>query len=302
MFFSASFPPSPGQPERTQNYSQPARVSVDRSGLLLPGFPPAREIQFDGLHRSTHKLARYIDHTLLVYEPDDDPEEAVRQLCREAKQHHFYAVCVRPDKVALAKKELGGSGVKVATVIGFPERKVFLADERANLTFGDVPLWRKLMETQKAVQEGADEVDVVMNVHQFLKEVDQPQQMRTMQELLKIKAFANGKKVKVILETDLLSPPEIRLAVIACVRAGVDIIKTSTGMLKNGEGATVTNVALIRQTLEELGKADQIGIKASGGIHDLKKAEALIKAGATRLGTSQGVAIVSGKRADGGKY
>lgn len=299
MFFSASFPPS-GSPDRYTFYNS-NQPPVDRSGLLRPASSPG-ELKFDGWFRSKPDLSKYIDHTLLTYALDDDPVIAVRQLCQEAVKYKFYAVCIRPDRVALAKELLKGTGIKVATVIGFPERTVLLADARALLMIGDVPLWQKLMETEKAIKAGADEIDLVMNVHQFLREVDDPLPMRTLREIALVKTFAAGRKVKVIIETDLLTPEEIRKATLACARVGVDMVKTSTGMIRNGQGATVENVKLIKAALVEAGKADKIGIKASGGIRDAEQAKALVSAGATRLGTSRGVAIVTDGKSEGGAY
>jgi deoxyribose-phosphate aldolase len=258
--------------------------------------------RFEGNAPSSGPVSKYIDHTKLTYKAEENPDNAIAALCGEAKDNGFYAVCVRPDKIGLAKENLKGSDVKVATVIGFPAGKVTLANERANPTVGDVPLAAKLTEAEKSVANGADELDLVMNVRQFLSEAGQPTQVATLHEFSAIKAIAGNRPVKVILETDLLSPMEIETATRVCVQAKVDLVKTSTGMVDGGVGATVANVERIRNVLVSQGVADTIGIKASGGIKTQADAQALIAAGATRLGTSQGVAIVSGQAAKPNVY
>lgn len=299
-----------GVPGVPKNYATPSAQPYENK-IAAPAF--------EGFfHRKSSPLSKYIDDTKLTYKDGENHAEAIRALCKEARDNHFYAVCVRPDMVKLAKSELEGSGVKVATVIGFPQKKTKLFDEMALYTIGDIPVSQKLAETIKAVKAGADEIDLVMNVQQFLEEADEPQQLRTIREFNLIKAFAqelpdkHGKfgdpprvlhrpprklPVKVIIETDLLSPEQIVKATKACISAGVAMVKTSTGMIENGHGARVEDIALIRKTLEEAGVAKKIGIKASGGVKTKGQAEALIAAGATRLGTSNGVAIVQGTEA-----
>lgn len=256
--------------------------------------PLPSDVRFANATMSPSALARYIDHTKLTYQPGENQAAAIRALCDEARQNGFYAVCVRPNKIEQAKRHLNGSGVQVATVIGFPRDKVKLADERQKPTIGNVPLSRKKQEAIQAVQRGADELDLVMNVGKFLKEAHQSAQPKTLEEFRAIKAIAGPRPVKVIIETDLLTPEHIQKATQVCVLAGVDMVKTSTGMVDGGVGATVENVALIRRTLEAAGMSGKIGIKASGGVRTPDKALALIEAGATRLGTSSGVALVQG--------
>ncbi|MGH9547734.1 MAG: deoxyribose-phosphate aldolase, partial [Terriglobales bacterium] len=160
----------------------------------------------------------------------------------------------------------------VATVIGFPLG--------ANLT--DI----KIAETQKALSEGAEEIDMVINVGALKDgEIDY-----VTDEIRSIVKAAQGHMVKVIIECDLLTDEEKVAATRACVAAGAGMVKTSTGFVKDGKGATVEDITLIKQTLGDA----KLGIKASAGIRDLEKAQALIEAGATRLGTSAGVAIVKG--------
>jgi deoxyribose-phosphate aldolase len=214
-------------------------------------------------------IAKYIDHTLL--KPEARREE-ISKLCQEAKENKFFAVCVNPYHVRQAVKELASSDVRVATVIGFPLG--------ANLT--DI----KIAETQRAIAEGAEEIDMVINVG-ALKDGDVNYITEEIKAIVKV---AKGHLVKVIIEADLLTDDEKRKATKACVDAGAGMVKTSTGFVKDGKGATVEDIKLIKETLADA----KLGIKASAGIRDGEKAKALIEAGATRLGTSAGVSIVQG--------
>jgi len=217
----------------------------------------------------TADIAKYIDHTLLS--PQATRAEVTR-LCDEARQHGFFAVCVNPCHVRQAVKELSSSDVAVATVIGFPLG--------ANLP--DI----KIAEAQRAISEGAEEIDMVINIG-ALKDGDIGYVTEEIRSIVKV---AKDHLVKVIIECDLLTDEEKVVATQACMEAGAGMVKTSTGFVKDGKGATVEDVALIRKTI---GGA-KLGIKASAGIRDYDKAKALIDAGATRLGTSAGVAIVGG--------
>ncbi|HEY9713534.1 MAG TPA: deoxyribose-phosphate aldolase [Chroococcales cyanobacterium] len=215
------------------------------------------------------ELAKYIDHTLL--NPTATRAE-ITKLCEEAAEHKFFAVCVHPYHVRQAVRELSTTDVAVATVIGFPLG--------ANLT--DV----KIAETQRAISEGAEEIDMVINIG-ALKDKDYTY---VTDEITAIVKVAKEHPVKVIIECDLLSEEEKVEATKACVKAGAAMVKTSTGFVKDGKGATVEDIELIKKTLD----GAKLGIKASAGIRDYSKAKALIDAGATRLGTSAGVAIVKG--------
>lgn len=211
-------------------------------------------------------LARLIDHTLLKAEAT---AEEVRTLCKEAAENCFMSVCVNPSWVALAARELRGSGVKVCTVIGFP--------------LGATTPRVKELETRIAVDEGAGEVDMVLNIGALksgdLKLVEQ--------DVRAVVRAARGNVItKVILETCLLTPEEIRTSSAICARAGADFVKTSTGFNKGG--ATVEAVRIMRETV---GK--EMGVKASGGIRDHETAMRMIGAGASRLGASASVAIVN---------
>lgn len=213
----------------------------------------------------------YIEHTLL--KPDAKKEELIK-LFNEAKEHHFLGVCVNPCFVAFAKEQLKDSGVKIVTVIGFP-----LGANRSDV---------KAYEAKKAIEDGADEIDMVINISKlkdgFFDYVRQ--------DIIAVREACQGHVLKVILETDLLTPDEIRKACEICVEAKADLVKTSTGFVKGGVGAKVEDVKLMHDTVAPHG----LKVKASGGIRDYDKAFALIRAGAERLGTSSGVVIAEGMR------
>lgn len=222
-------------------------------------------------------IARYIDHTLL------NPQATradIAKLCSEAAENKFFAVCVNPYHVRFAVKELSSSDVAVATVVGFPLG--------ANLS--DL----KIAEAQRAVSEGAEEIDMVINIG-ALKDKELTLVEEEIRSIVKV---AKDRLVKVIIETDLLTDEEKIAATKACINAGAGMVKTSTGFVKDGKGATVEDIRLIKETLGD----SKLGIKASGGIRDLEKAKALIEAGATRLGTSSGVNLVKGAAAVAGAY
>ncbi len=211
-------------------------------------------------------LAAYIDHTIL--KPDATSED-VRTLCSEAKEHRFAAVCVNPCFVDLAAHLLKGSGVKVATVIGFP-----LGAHLSSV---------KAFETEQAVLQKADEIDMVINLGAAKLGLWEAVQA----DIEAVVAAADGKTVKVIVETGLLSESEKRRACETVLASGAHFIKTSTGF--GPGGATIEDVALFKSIV-----GDRIGIKASGGVRSKADAEKMIAAGATRIGTSGGVKIVSG--------
>ncbi|MEY8434739.1 deoxyribose-phosphate aldolase [Streptococcus hyointestinalis] len=214
----------------------------------------------------------YIDHTLLKPE---STQEQIKQLTDEAKTYHFASVCVNPTWVAYAKEQLKDSDVKVCTVIGFP--------------LGATTSQTKAFETQDAIANGADEVDMVINIGKL-----KSKQYDEVEDDIRAVVEASGDKlVKVIIEACLLTYDEKVKACQLSVAAGADYVKTSTGFSLHG--ATVEDVALMRQTV-----GPDIGVKAAGGARSLADAEAFIAAGATRIGTSAGVAIVSGDTADGG--
>jgi len=213
------------------------------------------------------ELRLYIEHTLL--KQDAEKADFIR-LFDEAKENGFLGVCVPPFYVQSAKEYLSGTNVRVVTVVGFPLG--------ANLS--EV----KAYEAQKAVSDGADEIDMVLNVSAFKsKEWD-----RVLEDIETVKKACADKPLKVIIETDLLSRDEIEKACLLCVEGKADFVKTSTGFVKNGVGAKPEDVALMAKIVKPYG----IGVKASGGIKTKEKALALIEAGADRLGTSSGVELV----------
>ena len=212
-------------------------------------------------------IAHTIDHTLLS--PEATSQE-IDKLCAEARKYEFYSVCVPPSWVEHAKKHLGGSKVKVVTVISFPHGNDLSAS--------------KALASQEAKKAGADEVDMVMNLG-WAKEGNWALVEKDIAEVVKA---VKPTPVKVILETCLLSEDQIRKACHAATQGGAHFVKTSTGYSKSG--ATVQAVQLMRQSVPA-----SVEVKASGGIRDLATALAMIEAGATRLGTSSGAAIVSGK-------
>ncbi len=211
------------------------------------------------------ELARYIDHTLLRA---DATVTDIVKLCDEAAEHRFAAVCVNPVYVDLAAHLLAGSGVKVATVVGFPLGATYTAV--------------KVLETREAVLRKADEIDMVMNI----AAAKAGQWEAVTGEIRQVVAAAEGKPVKVILETALLTDEEKRRACEAAIAAGAHYVKTSTGF--GPGGATEEDVRLLRSAV-----GDRAGVKASGGIRTKQQAEKMLAAGATRLGTSAGPAILS---------
>ena len=211
-------------------------------------------------------LAATIDHTLLR---PDCTEAQVMQLCREAQAHHFASACVPPCYVALAARELDGSGVAVCTVIGFP--------------LGYSTSLTKFREAEIALGEGATELDMVLNVS-WLKS-GQLEAVRAEVEDLADLCDLRGALLKVIIETALLSEVEIETAARLCAEAGAHFVKTSTGFASRG--ASVADVELLRRVLPP-----HVRIKASGGIRTAGQAQAMLAAGADRLGTSNGVAIL----------
>ena len=210
------------------------------------------------------KYKKLIDHTLL--KQDATPEQ-IMKLCFEAKEYDFMSVCVNPAYVPLAHELLKDSDVKVCTVIGFPLGM--------NLTK------TKVEEAMLAVNQGADEVDMVINVGMLKSENDEYVE----NEIRLIKESINGKLLKVIIETCLLTDDEKVRACLAAKRAGADFVKTSTGFSTGG--ATVHDVALMRQTVGE-----EMGVKASGGVRTHEDLLAMVEAGANRIGTSNGTKII----------
>jgi deoxyribose-phosphate aldolase len=212
-------------------------------------------------------LNKYIERTLLK---QDATKADFIKLFEEAKEHKFLGVCVNPCYVRFAKENLADSDVKIVTVVGFP--------------LGANTTETKIFETINAVRDGADEIDMVINV---TKLKDRENEF-IVDEIRQIKGACQGHNLKVIIETDLLTKEEIKLACELCIKGGADFVKTSTGFVKGGVGAKAEDVKLMYETVKDAG----LQVKASGGIRDKQAALAMIEAGAVRLGTSSGVKIV----------
>jgi len=260
--------------ERCRNWGVAGVRGPDETRLLAAA-GASRVVATMGYCPASDGLASLIDHTLL--KPDATREE-VEQLCREAAQFCFASLCVNPNWVSLCRELLRGSGVKVCTVIGFP-LGAHLPDIKA-------------YETKRAIEQGAEEVDMVINIG-ALKSRDYA---LVEQDIRGVVAAAGGRAlVKVILETALLTRDEKVMGSTLAKAAGADFVKTSTGFA--GGGATVEDVQLMRETV-----GPEMGVKASGGVRTKEDAEKMVAAGATRLGASAGVKIVRGEASGEGKY
>ncbi|MBA2796492.1 deoxyribose-phosphate aldolase [Streptococcus porcinus] len=218
------------------------------------------------------KINKYIDHTLLKA---DSVKEQLNQLLLEAKEYDFASVCVNPSWVSYCAQSLRDSDVKVCTVVGFP--------------LGATTSETKAFETKNAIENGADEIDMVINIGR-MKQGDYDYVENDIRAVVE----ASGDKlVKVIIEACLLTDDEKVKACTLAVNAGADFVKTSTGFSTGG--ATVSDVKLMRQTV-----GPNVGVKAAGGARSLEDALAFIEAGATRIGTSAGVKIINGETSNGG--
>lgn len=213
------------------------------------------------------ELAKMIDHTLLK---PDATEEMIDKLCEEAKENHFASVCINPYWVKRSYEHLKNTDVKVCTVIGFP--------------LGATAKEVKAFETEKSIEAGATEIDMVINIGAL-----KSKQYDIVEEDIKaVVQSAKGKAlVKVILETGLLTNEEKRTACELSKKAGADFVKTSTGFGQGG--ATYEDIKLMRATV-----GPKMGVKASGGVRDYETAIKMIEAGATRIGASSGIAIING--------
>lgn len=220
------------------------------------------------------ELARYIDHTVL--KPDVTAADITR-LCSEAREHGFASVCVNGSRVVQAAHLLEGTEIKVAAVVGFP--------------LGAMDADAKRYETENVIDLGAQEIDLVLNIGR-LKDGDDKYLFREIRDVVEA---AQGAPVKVIIECCLLTEDEKRRAIALAVEAEAKFVKTSTGF--SSGGATVADVKLMRELV-----GPKFGVKAAGGIRDTATALAMIEAGANRLGTSAGVALVNGVSAGNGTY
>lgn len=218
------------------------------------------------------ELSRYIDHTLL--KPEAQTAQ-IEKLCVEARENSFFSVCVNTSFVKTCAELLKGSNVKVCCVVGFP--------------LGAMDTASKAFETKTAIANGAQEIDMVIQIG-ALKD----RRLDYVRDDIKaVVQAAHGHTVKVIIETSLLNEEDKILACKAALEAGAHFVKTSTGF--GGGGATVDDVKLMKSVV-----GSQMEVKASGGIKDIETAKAMIAAGATRLGTSSGVALVQGQKVQGG--
>ncbi|WP_028783261.1 deoxyribose-phosphate aldolase [Thalassobacillus devorans] len=214
-------------------------------------------------------LAKYIDHTQLKPETS---KEKIDQVCQEAKEYEFASVCVNPYWVSYCYEQLKETSVKVCTVIGFP--------------LGANTKEVKAFETKQAIENGATEIDMVINVG-ALKSKDYDTVQADIEAV--IRESEDKALVKVIIETSLLTKEEKVQACELAVKAGADYVKTSTGF--SGGGATVEDIKLMRATV-----GPEIGVKASGGVRDFESTKAMIDAGASRIGASSGIQIIKGEK------
>ena len=211
------------------------------------------------------QLNQYIDHTLL--KPTATPGD-IEKLCKEAVDHQFYAICVSPSYIQLAKSALEGSAVKIAAVIGFP--------------LGAMTTKAKVFEAKDAIELGADEIDMVINIGMLRAEkIDYIEN-----EITEIKKAIGSKVLKVIIETCFLTDAEKKVACRAALKAKADFVKTSTGF--GSGGGTFEDVKLMKEIA-----GDKMQIKASGGIKDRETAIKYIELGVSRLGTSSGIKLLT---------
>lgn len=243
------------------------------AGTVTSGSVPAPATVDADVPMLGSEVARYIDHTLLKPEATADQHDT---LCDEAVENNFYSVCVNSSWVSHCAKKLQGTSVKVCAVVGFP--------------LGAMSGRAKNFETRHAIEDGAREIDMVINVG-ALRSGD----LKRVEDDIRWVRRACGRNVvmKVIIETALLTDEEKVIACQIAKKAGADFVKTSTGF--SHHGATAHDVALMRRTV-----GPKLGVKAAGGVRSLQDAIEMIKAGATRLGTSSGVKIIQGDTVDGG--
>jgi deoxyribose-phosphate aldolase len=259
--------PEGGHCKFTCAESQCVRTCFDRAGNVVNA-GAERLSSTIGVIPQDLDLAKMIDHTLLK---PDATQEQIAQLCFEARKYGFASVCINPTWVELCAKLLEGSPVKVCTVIGFP--------------LGATSAQVKAFETQVALDHGATEIDMVINVG-ALKARDLELVAKDIRGVVTA-AHARKSIVKVIIEAILLTDEEKTIACLLAKEAGADYVKTSTGFASGG--ATVHDVALMRRVV-----GPEMGVKAAGGVRTYEDAENMIKAGATRIGASAGVKIIQG--------
>ncbi|MGM0639893.1 MAG: deoxyribose-phosphate aldolase [Thermotogota bacterium] len=222
--------------------------------------------EYKDINIEPKEIAQMIDHTLLhAYATEND----VEKLCQEAKENNFFSVCVNPSMIKISAESLKDSEVKIATVIGFP--------------LGATSSESKVEETKIAINDGADELDMVINIG-WLKA---KQYDKIFSDIKSVVDASNDKLVKVIIETCYLDKTEKIAACVLSKIAGADFVKTSTGF--GTDGAKEEDVSLMKFVVGET-----LEVKASGGIRDFEKASKMIKSGATRIGASSGIKIING--------
>ena len=214
-------------------------------------------------------MNKFIEHTLLK---PTATNEALEKLYKEAKENNFKGVCVNPINVKKAKEALKDTDAKVITVVGFP--------------LGAMVSDAKAFEAKRAIEDGADEVDMVLNI-QAVKNAEWD---TVIEDIKTVKEACGNTILKVIIETDYLTKEEIVEACKCAIKAKADFVKTSTGFVNGGVGAKVEDVKLMYDTVKDAG----LKVKASGGIRDKEAAEAMVNAGASSLGTSSGIKIIQG--------
>lgn len=213
-------------------------------------------------------ISSYIDHTQLA---ENATEDKIEKLCNEAKEYKFASVCVNSCWASYCAQKLAGTAVNVCCVVGFP--------------LGAMSIAAKAFEAKHAIEDGATEIDMVINVGALKDKKDSFVE----EDIRAVKEACGDKHLKVIIETCLLTEEEKVRACKLAVKAGADFVKTSTGF--STAGATAEDVALMRKTV-----GDNVGVKAAGGIRDYQTAMKMIEAGANRLGCSAGIAIVQGAK------
>ena len=256
-----------GSPARAKQTGA-SGASGAQPGAVLPGASSVSAVPA----LAPGDIARYIDHTMLRPEA---PTAAFDKLCQEAMQHKFFSVCVNSCRVAYVARKLQGSGVKVCSVVGFP--------------LGSMTSRSKAFETREAIEDGASEIDMVINVG-LLKSGDYH---GVEEDIRSVRRATRGNTLlKVIIETVLLTQEEKVMACELSKKAGADFVKTCTGFL--GGGASVEDLSLMRRVVGR-----DMGVKASGGVRTYKTALSFIGAGANRLGCVSSVAIVTGAEGTG---
>ena len=278
--FSGAAKPAAAAPKPCSGQEENTCSSSCQSCNPLTKYTPqqikasADRVSFCNPNEASSSIAGMIDHTLLKA---NATQEEIGKLCEEARKYRFASVCVNPGYVAMASRLLRGSGVMVCTVIGFP--------------LGSTTPTVKAIEARDAIANGADEIDMVINIGALKSGSDQ----LVLDDIKAVREATRGKCLKVILETSYLTKDEKVRACKMSKLAQADFVKTSTGF--GTGGATPEDIALMRETV-----GPEMGVKASGGIKNAEVAAAMIKAGATRLGTSASIAIVSGGEAAKGQY